>query len=278
MAHCFCQTKQLKAHFLGEGDLHDKKWDHMKKSSSVHHVYASGGGVEIAGHHLLRRLEEMGEGHTTHSTDNEENNDGVHIDYYIHIYPSDDFQACYLTNQPKIFSVAVSMVFLVTAFSFIVYDFLVERRQKKLLHDAERSGKVVASLFPAMVRDRLFDHTVNKDEERTTAKRSNFASSALKNSKFMVSHHNSQQSQSGDSESYISGSSPPIADLYNNTTVLFADIAGFTAWSSEREPTQVFQLLESLFCEFDSEAKIMKVYKIETVSLLLHQKMYSPPS
>lgn len=39
--------------------------------------------------------------------------------------------------------------------------------------------------------------------------------------------------------------SPPIADLFPSTTVMFADIAGFTAWSSEREPTQVFQLLVS---------------------------------
>ncbi len=35
----------------------------------------------------------------------------------------------------------------------------------------------------------------------------------------------------------------PIADLFPNTTVMFADIAGFTAWSSQREPSQVFTLL-----------------------------------
>ena len=34
-------------------------------------------------------------------------------------------------------------------------------------------------------------------------------------------------------------SSQPIADLFPNTTVLFADIADFTAWSSQREPPQV---------------------------------------
>lgn len=36
----------------------------------------------------------------------------------------------------------------------------------------------------------------------------------------------------------------PIADLFPKTTILFADLAGFTAWSSEREPSQVFTLLE----------------------------------
>ena len=46
---------------------------------------------------------------------------------------------------------------------------------------------------------------------------------------------------------------------------MFADIEGFTAWSSEREPAQVFQLLETLFKEFDTEAKRLGVFKVETI-------------
>ena len=41
--------------------------------------------------------------------------------------------------------------------------------------------------------------------------------------------------------------SAPIADHFAETTVLFADMAGFTAWSSVREPTQVFTLLETIY-------------------------------
>jgi class 3 adenylate cyclase len=36
----------------------------------------------------------------------------------------------------------------------------------------------------------------------------------------------------------------PIADLFQNT-IMFADIVGFTAWSSSKEPSQVFTLLEN---------------------------------
>ena len=36
-----------------------------------------------------------------------------------------------------------------------------------------------------------------------------------------------------------------VASFYPETTVMFADISGFTAWSSTREPTQVFLLLET---------------------------------
>jgi class 3 adenylate cyclase len=48
-------------------------------------------------------------------------------------------------------------------------------------------------------------------------------------------------------------------------TILFADISGFTAWSSTREPSQVFQLLESIFHTFDDVANNLGVFKVETV-------------
>lgn len=57
----------------------------------------------------------------------------------------------------------------------------------------------------------------------------------------------------------------PIADLFPNCTVLFADISGFTAWSSVREPSQVFTLLETLYKKFDDIAKKRGVFKVETV-------------
>lgn len=41
-------------------------------------------------------------------------------------------------------------------------------------------------------------------------------------------------------------------------------IAGFTAWSSIREPTHVFLLLESIFQAFDEEARKAGVFKVET--------------
>ena len=45
--------------------------------------------------------------------------------------------------------------------------------------------------------------------------------------------------------------SKPIADHFSETTVLFADIVGFTAWSSIREPVAVFSLLETIYHAFD---------------------------
>jgi class 3 adenylate cyclase len=57
----------------------------------------------------------------------------------------------------------------------------------------------------------------------------------------------------------------PIADLFPNCTVLFADISGFTAWSSSREPAQVFILLQTVYQVFDAVAKRLRVFKVETI-------------
>lgn len=45
----------------------------------------------------------------------------------------------------------------------------------------------------------------------------------------------------------------------------FADIVGFTAWSSSREPTQVFTLLQAVYQEFDKAARKRRVFKVETI-------------
>ncbi|CAB9516323.1 Receptor-type guanylate cyclase gcy [Seminavis robusta] len=59
--------------------------------------------------------------------------------------------------------------------------------------------------------------------------------------------------------------SAPIADHFNATTVLFADMVGFTAWSSVREPVQVFTLLETIYHAFDKVARKRGIFKVETI-------------
>ena len=56
-----------------------------------------------------------------------------------------------------------------------------------------------------------------------------------------------------------------LPDLFLNTTIMFADLAGFTAWSSMKEPSQVFKFLETLYSEFDDIAEARQVFKVETV-------------
>ena len=57
----------------------------------------------------------------------------------------------------------------------------------------------------------------------------------------------------------------PIAELYPETTVMLADLVGFTAWSAVHKPSEVFLLLETIFYEFDILASKRDIFKVETV-------------
>lgn len=56
-----------------------------------------------------------------------------------------------------------------------------------------------------------------------------------------------------------------IADGFAEATVLFADIAGFTRLAASRSPSEVVDLLNDIFSEFDSLAEKHGVEKIKTI-------------
>jgi len=56
-----------------------------------------------------------------------------------------------------------------------------------------------------------------------------------------------------------------IAERYPDTTVLFADIAGFTPWAQATAPDRVVELLDDLFTRFDALAATHGLEKIKTI-------------
>lgn len=58
----------------------------------------------------------------------------------------------------------------------------------------------------------------------------------------------------------------------------FLILPGFTAWSSVREPSQVFTLLETLYRAFDQIAKRRRVFKVETKKKSTFIVLYAPIS
>jgi guanylate cyclase len=56
-----------------------------------------------------------------------------------------------------------------------------------------------------------------------------------------------------------------IAESYPETTVLFADLEGFTPWVRRTDPTEVVGFLDALFTRFDELAAASGVEKIKTV-------------
>lgn len=140
------------------------------------------------------------------------------------------------------------------------------------MQSAKRSNAIVRSLFPAGIRDRLLEEgrkgrkkgltmEANLPEnylpmETPKLRLKSYLSVDKPNSSSSGRHHQQQQNFLG---------TEPIADFFPATTILFADLAGFTAWSSTREPSQVFTLLETLYGAMDKTARRLGVFKVETV-------------
>lgn len=177
--------------------------------------------------------------------------------FRVSVYATSDFKGEYNTSLPGICQGIVLAVLLSIAMIFCVYDRLVERRQLRVVDAAERSDAIVRSFFPSAVRNRLYENAKQKSADDKESLLLNTSSKhRLKN--FMKGAPGEAGGQGG-------SRNEPIADLFPNTTILFADISGFTAWSSEREPSQVFILLETLYRAMDKAAKRLGVFKVETV-------------
>eukprot|EP00980_Cylindrotheca_fusiformis_P004405 scaffold934_cov132-Cylindrotheca_fusiformis.AAC.1 len=156
----------------------------------------------------------------------------------LDLYPTEELEASYQTSKPKLYAVVVVAIFAFTSLVFLLYDYFVGRRQGKFMTRIMRQDQIVSNVFPAAIRDRLYE--------------------------------TEQKGSKGDGlfDPLGGGGGPggaPLADLFLETTVVFADIAGFTAWSSAREPAQVFILLETIYGEFDKRAYRHNVFKVETV-------------
>ena len=196
--------------FKGIGDFHDTAYDHLVQSSGF--------------------LDYDGEGKF----------DGIsgltdHCQYKIEVYPTKEYEDTFTTNQPMIFTIAVIAIFFFASSVFILYSCLVDRRQKKVHDTAIRAKSIVRSLFPKEVAEQLQKEREDKSRREAEKRKKNrkgasWAVGATEEDGFMEDH-----------ESEIVDSNQ-MAEFYPSCTIVFADIAGFTAWSSVREPKDVFVL------------------------------------
>ena len=151
-------------------------------------------------------------------------------------------------------AVAVA-IFVFTSLIFVVYDRVVEYRQRLVLKTATATSTIVDSLFPSNVRARLMDEAAENEKNIKAKKKAKPFEVDMATTFFP---HDEQ-------EDVVKPGMRPIADLFGDTTVFFADLAGFTAWSSTRTPIEVFEMLEIVYGAFDKIAKKRKVFKVETI-------------
>lgn len=258
------------ADYLGEGDQHDRRYDNQVVSTDFEQF----GNLTSIGSLVMN------------ASDNVSG-----CLYRIHLYPSSQNEQ--VSNRAMKYSLVVASNFLFAIICFLIYDCRVEKRQTRILQSATRTSAIVHQLFPKQVRERMLrrqDEVEQQKQQRQPSKSSEIDHSGrsgkvprrnyllavpiitpklrLKN---FLSHSPALEGDKADGTTskmhdiYNDMEGEPIANFFPHTTIMFADIAGFTAWSSEREPSQVFKLLESLYKSFDEVAKKLGVFKVETI-------------
>ena len=219
--------------FVGDGDRHDPSFDSLK------HVYNVNSIQQSDTYNIRESSIRLNTGYCP---------------YTLSVYPSSQLRNEYITYKPAVYTFCVALAFVLISAVAITYDCVVQRRLKTVLDSALESRAIVSSLFPANVRDRLFESDGQPRKERAFGE-------AVDDKQADRQHHLNAHPAKLRLKTFLhegpKGGTPdilqtkPIADLFPHCTVLFADIAGFTAWSSEREPAQVFLLLQTIFHFFD---------------------------
>ncbi|CAB9519856.1 Receptor-type guanylate cyclase gcy [Seminavis robusta] len=279
--------------YVGPGDLHDNKYNHMVVTRDISEYITQRAGVNSASYTFV----ELDVGYTSYS---------------IHVYPSQDMENSYITKDPILYAIVVAFIFVFTSAVFITYDRCVEKRQKLVMETAVRSTSIVTSLFPQAVHDRLFGKIEEPSESVADAKGDTWKNMDDPNGVSGNMHLRTLQHQDNDDNDNNNNTDPAqaplpsiqemmeeqqndlrnpesspgftldkagkiplekkkkkkgkaIADKFQSTTVFFADLAGFTQWSSTREPEHVFELLEALYGAFDRIALRRTVFKVETI-------------
>lgn len=317
------QVNGADAFLLGYGDLHDASYD------SYAITYMLDDGLDALETSTISRVEFDG---------------SSPCQFSMSVYPSDTTKAGYGSQPATGAAIAAGVAFFLALLVFVAYDYIQERRNRSILRSAHEARAIVSSLFPANVRERLFETSREKRRQKDKKKRKKHRKLRRKKSSDDTDGAQSDKVKDGDrlgninnisnleaSPSYTSDAHPatvlsptavkklisgldhtpldyfndapsegrktvivshpkhrlktflnsstqvldmsahgsfhgtdkPIADLFPHTTVLFADIAGFTAWSSEREPEQVFKLLQTVYQSFDKIARRRGVFKVE---------------
>jgi hypothetical protein len=178
--HYTYQLDGPKAIFLGEGDLHDTRYDYLEVdtefASFLQHNFSD-----------------------THE----------HCEYDLRIFPTKEMEDVYTSNKPILYTLVVVLVFVFTAMVFVLYDCLVQRRQDKVMATAKRTNDIVSSLFPSNVRDRILKDAEEQAEQDMQNKKGFFGAAPKNQLKNFLDDEGNAGNSSGQAFD-----TKPIADLF----------------------------------------------------------------
>ncbi|CAB9517167.1 natriuretic peptide receptor 2 [Seminavis robusta] len=173
------------------------------------------------------------------------------------------------TYKPDVIFAILCGVMIFAASVLLAWIWVMHNRSRthqvmEIVDKAAAESRIVSDLFPAAIRDAIIH------QQRVSQAEKAKDDAVTSKDPFLMqdrNEFNSFQDPEDDSRKTIEGFylTKPIAHRYDASTIMFADLAGFTAWSSSRSPEDVFTLLETLYGAFDEIAKRRRVFKVETI-------------
>lgn len=173
--------------------------------------------------------------------------------YSVTLYPTQGLYDEYVTATPWFFFALVLAIFFLTTLIIFFYDWKVEKNYQETYRKAKQAGAIVSSIFPAAVRRRLYEEDNSASNSKVKGQgafkqavpvivdsQKNRLKGFLKEETPATegdAHHRRAPTGNDDDEMRLEpkkNMEKAIADLFPETTILFADIVGFTAWSSQR--------------------------------------------
>lgn len=136
--------------------------------------------------------------------------------YVVQIFASNEFRSQMESDGPLIFTAVIAAVFVGTGLIFLAYVYLVSNRQSKVMAIAQSTSAIVASLFPATVRDQIMKNAeeevnLRMSERKETKKALRRNSSRHSSRRETMQHIQRQRSQRPQAKS------KPIADLFTES-------------------------------------------------------------
>lgn len=195
------------ATYLGAGDKHDPVYNYLE------HTFPFGPATNLLDDHA----------HSNHgSQDFDQHRSDEYCRFTLHVFPTKHLEEGIRTNQPAILTVTIVLIFAFTGMVFILYNYLVEQRQERVQSAAVKSNAIVSSLFPAEVRDRLFQTDTDLEHHPSGSKGSKrLPYDAPKfRLKTYLDDDRKEESESDPSKSAAFPElyeTKPIADLFPNT-------------------------------------------------------------